>query len=89
MDCYKVIYPKRAGKELRKIGDAKLRQKIADKIGGLRANPYASDIEKVVSAKAPNTYRIRQGEYRIIFTIDDRARLIRILQIARRDVVYK
>ena len=89
MACYEIIMRPSARKELNRVGNVKLRQKIVDKIDGLADDPYAAAIQKVASVKEPNTYRIRQGDYRIIFTIDDRARLIRILQIARRDVVYQ
>jgi mRNA interferase RelE/StbE len=44
-------------------------------------------VEKL--ANEDNTYRIRQGNYRILYEIDDHARRVRVLKIADRKDAYR
>ena len=53
----------------------------------LEAEPRFAGTDRVVGL--PGARRARVGGYRIIFTIDDRRRVVRVLRIAPRDKAYK
>jgi mRNA interferase RelE/StbE len=54
---------------------------------GLAEDPRPAGVEKL--ANAENTYRIRQGNYRILYEIDDHARRVRVMKIGDRKDVYR
>jgi mRNA interferase RelE/StbE len=70
----------------RTMGDD--RQKIEKRISSLAENPRCEGVEKLVDTKIPK-YRIRQGNYRIIFSIHDDILIIEIIDIRHRQGAYK
>ncbi len=44
---------------------------------------------EIVSKAEKEYYRLRIGDYRVIYSIDDRAKVIKILSIAHRKDVYR
>jgi mRNA interferase RelE/StbE len=60
-------------------------QSIAITIRDLRANPRPSGIVHL----GGNTHRVRDGEYRIIYDIEDSKRAVWILRIRDRKEAYK
>ena len=80
---YKVLIKPSAVKELNSIPKKQL-QKITEKIEALAFNPRPPGCEKLA---AQNAYRIRQGSYRIVYTIEDDQLVILVIKIGhRRDV---
>ncbi len=53
---------------------------------GLGTRPHPAGAEKV---SGQDKYRLRQGEYRVLYAIDDRARTSTIVKIAHRRDVYR
>jgi mRNA interferase RelE/StbE len=82
---YSVLIKKSAERELRKIPKADL-QRITQRIKDLAATPRPSGSEKLAGQ---DSYRIRQGDYRIVYTVDDSHRLIEIIKIGHRREVYR
>ena len=82
---YRLLLKKSAERELRKIPKADL-QRITERIKELAAIPRPSGIEKLTGQ---DSYRIRQGDYRIVYTVDDDHRLIEIIKIGHRREVYR
>jgi mRNA interferase RelE/StbE len=82
---YSVLIKKSAERELRKIPKADL-QRITQRIKDLAATPRPSSSEKLAGQ---DSYRIRQGDYRIVYTVDDDHRLIEIIKIGHRREVYR
>lgn len=82
---YKVELETRARREYRSLSQG-ARIRIADVIDDLMANPRPPGAKKLVGE---NGYRIRTGDYRILYAIDDRAGLVRIYRIGHRREVYR
>jgi mRNA interferase RelE/StbE len=64
-----------------------LQGRLAPKIDALALNPRPHGVEKMAGHE--NRYRVRVGDYRIIYLINDVARLITIAVVGRRREVYR
>lgn len=82
MPIYKIIFEKEAQKFLDKQ-DKNKRFRLYKAIYKL---PNGTDIKKL---KGHNLYRLRVGDCRVLYTIDDAIRLIDIEHIDNREDVYK
>ena len=84
---YEVIVPKNVQKVIDALSDEKLRDRIEEKLEALIEDPYPNGIVKM---KGHNTrYRIRIGDYRVIYDINDGKLLILIVNFQHRREVYK
>ena len=83
---YKIVFTNRALKDLKKI-DQDAQRKIAIKLKGYSKGPlkYARKLIHPIIG----TYRFRIGDYRIIFDIDEKNRVIVILRIGHRRSIYR
>lgn len=61
--------------------------KIDEAIVKLKTNPFPSGYKKLKTNE--NKYRIRVGNYRVIYTIENQLLIILILKIGSRGDVYK
>jgi mRNA interferase RelE/StbE len=75
-----------AGKELDALDDA-LFARVDRKILALAQNPRPPGCKKLRGYK--NLWRIRVGEWRVLYTLDDAAQLISVTRIAHRREVYR
>ena len=62
--------------------------RLNNKLNDLAKNPYRDDIDVVKLQHRPG-FRLRTGNWRVIFERDDKQRAINILRIAARGDVYK
>jgi mRNA interferase RelE/StbE len=85
MALYKVKYKSSVDKDIKSILGVEL-QKIVKRIEALAANPRPFNCEKLTEQ---NKYRLRQGDYRILYTIDDGELIVRIMKIGHRRDVYR
>ena len=86
-ESYKLHIKESAAKELESLGTKKDRQKIVTRINALAADPRPPGSEKL--GGEVNKYRVRQGNYRIVYSIDDRNRMVVITKIRDRKEVYR
>lgn len=86
MGSYKLSFRRSAEKELRKIPKSDLR-KIIEKIGLLSVNPRPSGTQLLKGEG--RYYRIRQGDYRVVYEIDDSASQVVIIKVGHRREVYR
>jgi mRNA interferase RelE/StbE len=56
-------------------------------IDSLAANPRPQGVEKMKGEK--NLYRVRTGDYRILYTIEDRKLIVLVVKIGNRRDVYR
>ncbi|NOT83240.1 MAG: type II toxin-antitoxin system RelE/ParE family toxin [Methylococcaceae bacterium] len=56
-------------------------------IDGLSENPYPHGYKKLVGSE--HTYRIRSGNYRVIYSIFDKQLIVQIVKIGHRKEIYK
>lgn len=83
---YKITIKASAKKELEKIPKV-IRVHLIDAINNLAANPRPSGCKKLVNFD--NSFRIRHGDYRIIYKISDNELAIAIIKVGNRKDVYK
>ena len=69
------------------VGSKADRQKVVTRIQGLASNPRPHGSEKL--AGYSDRYRVRQGNFRIIYLIDDEASEVTIYKIGDRKDVYR
>ena len=60
--------------------------RISDAIDDLATNPRPPGAKRLVGQGG---YRLRQGDYRILYAVDDRARVIRVYRIGHRRDIYR
>lgn len=85
MGKYRIFIRKSAAGELARIPKKSLRR-IVEQIRSLGEEPRPRGNEKL---SARERYRIRQGDYRVVYSIDDAARTVEIFKIGHRSEVYR
>ncbi len=85
MASYSLEVRRSAAKELAALPRREL-QRIVEKIQGLAEEPRPHGAEKLSNDEK---YRFRQGDYRVLYEIDERAKRVTIVRIAHRREVYR
>lgn len=86
MASYKVAWKQSARKELRKLErEAILR--ILKAVEALAADPYPPGARKLTGSE--HTYRIRTGDYRIVYNVLSSTLVIEIIRVGHRKNIYK
>jgi mRNA interferase RelE/StbE len=84
---YKLQIKTSAGKELTAVGSKADRERIVARIQGLADNPRPHGSEKL--AGYDDRYRVRQGDYRVVYLIDDHTSTVTIYRIGHRREIYR
>jgi len=84
---YTVEILRRAEKALRALTDRKLYLRLREAIDALAVEPRPHGCTKLSGAK--NIYRVRVGDYRIIYQIEDGLLLVLVAEIGHRREVYR
>jgi len=82
---YSLVIKKSAERELRALPKTDL-GRITERIRGLAHNPRPPGNEKL---SWQDRYRIRRGDYRIVYGVDDERRTIEVVKIGHRREVYR
>ena len=85
MESYKIVIKRSAAKEFEKIPKSH-RKRIVSKIQDLSTEPRPPGVKKL---SGEEKYRIRQGEYRILYKIDDSIITITVVKVGNRKDVYR
>jgi mRNA interferase RelE/StbE len=83
---YEVYLERSAENDLKRLLTS-IFQRIIPQIKTLTGNPRPSGCRKITGSK--NDWRIRIGDYRIIYEIDERAKAVRIMRVRHRREVYQ
>jgi mRNA interferase RelE/StbE len=83
---YRVLLERAAERSLRQLS-AKLHDRLIAAIQALAKNPRPTGCLKL--AGTDNDWRIRVGEYRIIYEIADDIKIVRVNRIRHRREVYR
>lgn len=86
MACYSVTVKKSAQKSLLKL-PTPIVQNITEIIDSLIENPKPKVSKKLTGSD--NAYRIRSGDYRIIYTVFNTELIVEVIKIGHRKQVYK
>ena len=73
-------------RDLRKLEPA-IRGRVGVAIDQLAQNPRPVGVEKLQGQE--NRYRVRVGEYRVLYEIEDRVLLVLVIRIGHRRDVYR
>ena len=82
---YRVVFTRSARRELERLPKKEI-ERIAKRIHDLASDPRPVECEKL---SGTDFYRIRQGDYRVLYRIDDAERLVDILRLGHRREVYR
>jgi mRNA interferase RelE/StbE len=79
MASYRIVFKRSVAKDLRPIPNKDI-QRILKRIDGLADDPRPAGAEKL---SGDEKYRIRQGTYRILYTIEDEIITVTIVKVAQ------
>ena len=82
---YQIVLPKSVQKELDRLPD-EIASRILTRLSGLETNPRPPDVKKL---KGRDAWRIRAGDYRVIYEIHDRALKIIVVTVGHRREIYR
>jgi mRNA interferase RelE/StbE len=85
MASYRIVFKQSVAKDLRPIPKKDL-QRILKRIGSLGEDPRPAGAEKL---SGDEKYRIRQGNYRILYAIEDDIITVTIVKAGHRRDVYR
>ena len=86
MPEYTVVFARSARKELQNL-DPQVARRILKAIEALVANPRPSGVVKLEGAS--DLWRIRVGEWRVVYRISDRDRLVDVIAVRHRRDAYR
>ena len=85
MDSYKIEWKHSAARELRKLPREAV-SRILQAVEELSADPYPTGVRKLVGSE--QTYRIRVGDYRVVYSVFSSTLIIQIIRVGHRKDVY-
>ncbi len=85
MEPYRIIIKRSVSKDLRKIPKKDVQQ-ILEAIQTLAENPRPAQSKKL---SGQERYRLRQGSYRILYSIEDEKLVICVVKVGNRRDVYR
>jgi mRNA interferase RelE/StbE len=83
---YRLIVKPSAEKDLAHL-PRPLQRRVLDRLVQMEANPRAPGAVNLAGSKS--TYRVRVGDWRIVYEIDDARRIVFVTIIAHRREVYR
>jgi mRNA interferase RelE/StbE len=85
MDSYKIEWKASAARELRKL-DRTVIPRIRDAVKGLESDPFPRGCCKLTGSEC--TYRIRVGDYRVVYEVLQGRLIVEIVRVRHRRDVY-
>jgi mRNA interferase RelE/StbE len=82
---YKIFFKKSVWKDFQSIPDKDLK-KILNRIESLSSNPHLPGSQKL---SGQERYRLRQGQYRIIYSIQDEELTVWVVKVGHRKGIYR
>ena len=87
MAYYKIVFTERASKSLGKIKDKSIAKRLFQKIEVLSQNYKPVGVRKIMGSDMD--YRIRMGDYRIIYQVFEDEKKICIVGVGHRKKIYR
>lgn len=84
-ESYEVEFSSRAARAFLKL-PREAQQRLAKRIDALSKDPRPIGCEKLTGLDA---YRVRVGDYRVVYDVDDGARIVTIANVGHRREVYR
>lgn len=83
---FQIYLTRRADRELKRL-PPDVRERVEEKIGELSSDPLPRGVVKLAGLK--DAYRVRVGEYRILYRVYWKERMVVVFRIARRKRAYR
>jgi mRNA interferase RelE/StbE len=84
--AFRIEWKKSTRKDLRKL-PASAADKIVEAVENLAENPFPHGVEKLSGSE--HAYRIRLGDYRIVYEVVMESKLVEIQRVRHRKDVYR
>jgi mRNA interferase RelE/StbE len=84
---YRVLIKPSAAKEIDAIGAKNDRQRTVARILALGDEPRPVGCEKLAGAEG--RYRVRQGQFRVVYAINDTSHTVEVVKVGHRREVYR
>lgn len=82
---YRIYFKRSVGKDFEGISKKDLKR-ILQRIENLKENPRPTECEKLTGQ---NRYRLRQGRYRIVYSVQDNDLTVWVVKVGHRRDVYR
>lgn len=86
MARYSIVIRTSAVKEIEAIASRADRRRVVARIESLASDPRPRGCEKLTGK---DRYRVRQGVYRIIYSIEDTKLIVHVVKVGHRRDVYR
>jgi mRNA interferase RelE/StbE len=83
---YRIFIKPSAAKELEAVGTRRDRTRLVAKINSLAIDPRPPGCQKLTGSEK---YRVRQGAYRVVYSIEDDRLVVTVVRVAHRRDVYR
>lgn len=85
MASYELVFKRSVAKDLRRLPNKDV-AKLVERMHALAADPRPPGCEKLSGMER---YRVRQGDYRIVYEIQQSRLIVLVVKVAHRKHVYK
>jgi mRNA interferase RelE/StbE len=82
---YEILIKTSAAKEIEDIPNRKDRRRVVERIRSLEGDPRPPGCQKL---SGQDRYRVRQGAYRIVYSIHDESLVVQVVRVGPRKDVY-
>jgi mRNA interferase RelE/StbE len=83
---YSIEWKRSATKELRQL-PKEVVMRLLRAVEGLRLSPFPAGVRKLSGAE--HTYRVREGSYRIIYSVYTSRLVVEVIRVSHRRDVYR
>jgi mRNA interferase RelE/StbE len=83
---YEILIKVSAAKEIEDVPNRKDRRRIIERIRSLRDEPRPPGCQKL---SGQDKYRVRQGVFRIVYSIHDESLVVQVVKVGHRKDVYR
>ena len=87
MARYRLSIKRSAARELEAVAKKADRQRLVARIEALAGDPRPPGCEKL--AGHSDRYRVRQGNYRVVYSVDDAQCVVLVVKVGHRREVYR
>ena len=85
MASYSIEWKHSAAKDLRRLSRDVI-QRVVQAVEQLASDPYPAGVRKLVGSE--HTYRIRVGEYRVVYRVFPSVLVVEVIRVGHRRDVY-
>lgn len=82
---YSVYFKPSAEREFKKL-DPPIKKRIAKKLEALALKPFPSGSKRLVQS---DNFRLRIGDFRVLYTVNEKSKRVWILAVGHRKEVYR